>query len=108
MAIGKYISIFTLKVNGVNASTKDLDWMNEHKNKTHTYAIYKKPISDQRTHTKWKWGDGKIYSIQMEIESRSSNIHTDIMDFKIKTLTRDKEGHYKMSRINPRKRYQRY
>ena len=36
------------------------------KNKTHIYAVYKKPTSDQKTRTDWKWEDWKIYSIQME------------------------------------------
>ena len=30
---------------------KDTDWMNEYKNKTHKYAVYKKPTSDIGTHT---------------------------------------------------------
>ena len=29
---------------------KDTDWLNGYKNKTHTYAIYKKPTSEQKTH----------------------------------------------------------
>ena len=37
------IKIITLNVNGVNAPSKDTDWMNGYKNKTHIYAVYKKP-----------------------------------------------------------------
>ena len=33
---------------------KDIDWLNGYKNKTHIYAIYKRPTSDLGTHTKWK------------------------------------------------------
>jgi len=51
MAIGTYISIIILKVNGLNAPTKDTDWLNGYKNKTHIYAVYKKPTSDFKTHT---------------------------------------------------------
>jgi len=29
---------------------KDTDWLNGYKNKTHIYAVYKKPTSDQKTH----------------------------------------------------------
>ena len=29
---------------------KDIDWLNGYKNKTHIYAVYKKPTSDLRTH----------------------------------------------------------
>ena len=55
MAIGTYMSVVTLNVYGLNAPTKDTDWLND----------YKKPTSDLKTHTDWKWEDGKIYSMQM-------------------------------------------
>ena len=51
MAIGRYISIITLNVNGLNAPTKRhrlAEWI---QNKTHIYAVYKKRTSDLRTHT---------------------------------------------------------
>ena len=50
MAIGAYISIITLNVNGLNAPTKDTDWLNGYKNKTNIYAVCKKPTSDLKTH----------------------------------------------------------
>ena len=50
MATGTYISIITLNVNGLNAPTKDIDRLNGYKNKTHIYAVYKKPTSDLKTH----------------------------------------------------------
>ena len=50
MAIGTYVSIITLNVNGLNAPTKDTDWLKGYKNKTHIYAVYKKPTSDLKTH----------------------------------------------------------
>ena len=50
MVIGTYISIITLNVTGLNAP-KDIDWLNGYKNKTHLYAVYKKPTSDLGTHT---------------------------------------------------------
>ena len=46
-----YISITTLNVYGLNAPTKSLYWLNGYKNKTHIYAVYKRPISDIGTHT---------------------------------------------------------
>ena len=46
MVIGIYILIITLNVNGLNAPTKRVDWLNGYKNKTHTYAVYKRPTSD--------------------------------------------------------------
>ena len=66
MAIGTYISIITLNVNGLNAPTKRhrlAEWM--HKQDLYINAVYKKPISDLTTHIDWKWEDGKIYSMQM-------------------------------------------
>ena len=50
MAIGTYISIITLNVNGLNAPTKNRDWLNGYKYTTHIYAVYKKPTSDLKTH----------------------------------------------------------
>ena len=51
MAIGTYISIITLNVNGLKMlQPKDTDWLNGYKNKTHIYAVYKKPTSDLKTH----------------------------------------------------------
>ena len=47
MAIGTYISIITLNVNELNAPTKRL---NGYKNKSHIYAVYKKPTSDLKKH----------------------------------------------------------
>ena len=47
---------------------KDSDWLNGYKNKTHIYAVYKRPTSVLEIHTDWKWEDGKRYSMQMEIK----------------------------------------
>ena len=50
MAIGTYLSIINLNINGLNAPTKKhrlAEWI---KNKTHIHAIYKKPTSDLKTH----------------------------------------------------------
>jgi len=49
---------------------KHTDWMSGYKNKTHRYAVYKKPTSDLKTHVDWKWKDGKIYSMWMEIQRK--------------------------------------
>ena len=51
MVIGTYIPIITLNVNGLNASPKDTGSLNGYKNKTHIYAVYKRPTSDLGTHT---------------------------------------------------------
>ena len=49
---------------------KDTVLLNGYKNKTHIYAVYKRPTSDLGTHTAWKCGDGKRYSIQMQIKRK--------------------------------------
>ena len=51
MAVVTYISIIALNVNGLMLQPKDTDWLNGYKNKTHVYAIYKRPTSDLGTHT---------------------------------------------------------
>ena len=51
MVLGTYILKITLNINVLNAPTKDVDWLNGYKNKTHIYAVYKRPTSDLGTHT---------------------------------------------------------
>ena len=67
MAMRTCISIITLNVNVLNAPTKRHRLLNGYKNKTHIYALYKKPTWDLETHTDWKWGSEKRHSMQMEI-----------------------------------------
>ena len=67
MAIWTYVSIINLNVNGLNAPTKRhrlAEWIQ--KQDLYIYAVYKKPTSDLKTHTDWKWEDVKIDSMQME------------------------------------------
>ena len=66
MPIGKQISIITLNVNRLNTPTKNTDWLNGYKSKTHLYTAYKRPTSDIETHIDWNWEDWKIYSMQMD------------------------------------------
>ena len=51
MVTGSYISIITLNVSGLNAPTKNTDWLNRYKNKTPIHGAYKRPTSDLETHT---------------------------------------------------------
>ena len=77
--------------------TKDIDWLNRYKNKTHIYAVYQRPTSDLGSHTHWKWGDGKIFHTNGNQKSAGVAILiSEKIDFKIITITRDKEGHYIM------------
>ena len=50
MVIGTYTSIITLNVNGLMLQPKDTGLLNGYKNKTHIYAVYKRPTSDLGTH----------------------------------------------------------
>ena len=63
---------------------KDKDWLNGYKNKIPIYAVYKKSTSNIGTHTDWKWRAGKRYF----------TLISDKIDFEIKSMKRDKEGHY--------------
>ena len=76
---------------------KYIDGLNGYKNKTRIYSVYKRPTSDLGTHTDWKWEDGKRYSMQMNQKKAGVAILiSDKIDFKTKTITRDKEGQYIM------------
>ena len=76
----------------------DSDQLNGLKNKTHRYAVYKKPTSDLKTHIDWKWKDGKIYSITNGKQKKAgvAILISDKTDLKIKNITIDKERHYLM------------
>ena len=76
---------------------KEIDWLNEYRNKTCIYAVYKRPTSDLRTNTDWKWGDGKTFHANGNRKKAGVAILiSDKIDFKIKTITRDKKGNYIM------------
>ena len=76
---------------------KDTDWLNEYKNKTHIYAVYKKPTTDWKTHIDWKWEDGKyIHANRKQNKAGAATFISDKIDLKIKKIIRDKEGHYIM------------
>ena len=51
MAMGSYLSIIALNVNGSMPQPKDKDWLNGYKNKTPIYVDYKRLTSKQGTHT---------------------------------------------------------
>ena len=98
MVIGTYISIITLNVNGLNAPTKrhrQAEWIQ----KQDPYICYL-----QETHFRPR------DTYRMKVRRRKKIFHangnqkkdgvailiSEKIDFKIKTITRDKEGHYIM------------
>ena len=64
MAIGRYISIITLNINGLNAPTKRqrlAEWIQNQD----PYICCLQETHFRPKDTYWKWGDGKIYSMQI-------------------------------------------
>ena len=98
MATGSYLSITTLKVNGLNVPTKRkrlAEWIQKQDPYIHCLQeIHLKPRDTYRLKVKgWKKilhtnGDQKKPGIAMLI--------SDKIDFEIKAMKRDKEGHYIM------------
>ena len=69
---------------------KDVDWLIGYKNKTHIYAVFKRPTLLLGTHKNWKWEDGRKHFMQTGVKRKLEK-----MDFKMNSL-RDKGGHYLM------------
>ena len=98
MAIGTYISIITLNVNGLNAPTKNTGWLNGYKNKTPYICCLQethfRPKDTYRLKVRgWKnifHANGKQKKAGVAI------LISDKIDLKIKKITGDKEGHYIM------------
>ena len=85
---------------------KDKDWLNEYKNGTPIYAVYKRPTSKTRDTYRLKVkGWKKIFHANGDQKKAGVPILiSDKIDFKTKAVKRDKEG----KRINPRRRYNNY
>ena len=77
---------------------KDKDRLNGYKNKTSIYVVYKRPTSKQGTHSYWKWRAGKRYFTKNGDQKKAgvAILILDKIDFEIKAVKRDNEGHYIM------------
>ena len=98
MVIGTYISITTLNVNGLNAPTKRhrlAEWMQ--KQDPYICCLQETHFRPRDTYRlkvrRWK----KIF--QANVNQKKAGVAiliSEKIDFKINTITRDKEGHYIM------------
>ena len=63
---------------------------------THIYAVYKRPTSEWKISTGWKWRDGKnmYYADGDEKKTRVAILLYDKIYCKTKAVKRDREGHY--------------
>ena len=78
---------------------KDTGLLNGYKNKTHIYAVYKRPTSDLGTHTDKVRGWKKIFHANgNQKKAGVAILISGEIDLKIKNVTIDKEGHYIMIR----------
>ena len=74
--VGTCVSIITLNVNGLHALTKNADWLNGYKTKTHIYAASRRSTSDLETYADWKQKDGKDIPCEWKPkESCSGNLY---------------------------------
>ena len=96
MAIRTQKSIITLNVNELNAPTKRYRLAEQIKNKTHIYTVYKTLQFQGHIETESERMEEDIPYKQKSKESWSSNLISNKLDFKIQTITRDKEEHYIM------------
>ena len=98
MVIGTYISIITLNVNGLNAPTKRhrLDeWIQ--KQDPYICCLQETHFRPRDTYRLKVRGWKKIFHANgNQKKARVAILISEEIDFKIKTITRDKEGHYIM------------
>ena len=75
--------------------SKDTERLNGYKNKTRIYAAYRVLTSDLKTHRLKVRGWKKVFHANgNQKKARVAILISDKMELKIKTVTRDKEGHY--------------
>ena len=98
MVTGTYISIITLNVNGLNAPTKRhrlAEWIQ--KQDPCICCLQETHLGPRATYRLKVWGWKKIFHANgNQKKAGVAILISDKINFKIKTITRDKEGHYVM------------
>ena len=101
MVIGTYISIITLNVNGLNAPTKRhglAEWMQ--KQDLYICCLQETHFRPRDTYRLKVRGRKKIFHANgNQKKAEVAILISDKIDLKMKTITRDKEGHYIVSLI---------
>ena len=98
MATGSYLSIITLNVNGLNAPTKRqrlAEWIQ--KQDPYIWCLQETHLKTRETYRLKVKGWKKIFHANRDQQKAGVAILiSDKIDFKIKAVERDKEGHYIM------------
>ena len=98
MVIGTYISIITLNVNGLNAPTKRhrlAEWIQ--KQEPYICCLQETHFRPRDTYRLKMRGWKKIFHTNgNQKKAGVAILVSDKLEFKIKTVTREKEGHYIM------------
>ena len=98
MVIGTYISIITLNVNGLNAPAKRhrlAEWIQ--KQDPYICSLQETHFRPRDTNRLKVKGWKKIFHANGNQQKAGvATVVSDKIDFKIKTVTKDKEGHYIM------------
>ena len=105
MLIGTYISIIILNVNGINDPTKRhrlAEWIQ--KEDPYICCLQETHFRPKDTHRLKVRGWKKIFHANgNQKKAWVAILISDKKDFKIKNVTRDKEGHYIMSKVSTKK-----
>ena len=98
MAMGSYLSIITLNVNGLNAPTKRqrlAEWIQ--KEDPYISCLQETHLKSEDTYRLKVKGWSKIFHANRDQKKAGIAIPiSEILDFKTKAVERDKEGHYVM------------
>ena len=106
MAIGTYISIVSLNVNELNAPTKDrlAEWIQ--KQNPYICCLQETHFRPKDTYRlkvrEWK---NILHTNGKQKKAGVAVLISDKIDFNIKNITRDKEGHYMSSSLDPGRRH---